>query len=143
MWRRCETIEDIDRLMAKIGFRATIADDRVPVTVRLFLIFRRDLEGEGFAVPEGRAAVETKTGDAQDGELHHQHITFLAARIISGGLVNTGYGTVRKGGGIEARRLVSVFVEPEADCVLWFHFRMLPVLKSGRMPWSGRLLHTR
>ena len=31
------------------AFLATIADDRVPVTVRLFLIIRRDLEGKGLA----------------------------------------------------------------------------------------------
>jgi hypothetical protein len=50
-------------------------------------------------VPECRAAVETETGNAQNGELHRQHIAFLAARIVSWGLVNSGYFTVRKGGG--------------------------------------------
>src|SRR5216110_2106366 len=35
-----------------LAFLAAIADDRVPVTVRLFLIVRRDLEGKGLAVPE-------------------------------------------------------------------------------------------
>jgi hypothetical protein len=102
-----------------LAFRAALADDRVPVSVRLFLILRRELEGKGLAVPERRAAVETETGDAQDGELHRQHIAFLAARIVSGGLVNSGDFTVRKGGGVEARRLLRVFVEPETDRVLW------------------------
>src|ERR1700730_15695351 len=37
-----------------MALRAAIADDRVPVTVRLFLIFRRDLEGKGLGVPERR-----------------------------------------------------------------------------------------
>ena len=40
-----------------LAFLAAIADDRVPVAVRLFLILRRDLEGKGLAVPELRAAV--------------------------------------------------------------------------------------
>ncbi len=45
---------------AALTFLAAIADDRVPVAVRLFLSVRRDLEGKGFAVPELRAAVETE-----------------------------------------------------------------------------------
>jgi hypothetical protein len=49
---------------------AAVGDDRVPVTVRLFLIVRRDLEGKGLGVPERRAAVETETGNTQDGELY-------------------------------------------------------------------------
>src|SRR5947209_1991672 len=67
-----------------LTFLAAVADDRVPVAVRLFLIVRCDLEGKGLAVPERRAAVETETGNAQNGELHRQHIAFLAARIVTG-----------------------------------------------------------
>src|SRR5882762_6990991 len=119
-----------------LAFRAAIADDRVPVTVRLFLILRRDLERKGLGVPEHRAAVETETGNAQDGELHSQHIALLAARIITGSLVNRGYFTIRKGGGVEARRLMRVFVEPEADRVLWLHARVLLVLDQGERRWS-------
>src|SRR5258708_39156944 len=114
-----------------LAFRAAIADDRVPVTVRLFLILRRDLEGKGLGVPQRRAAVETETGNAQDGELHRQHIALLAARIVTGSLVNSGYFTIRKGDGVEARRLMRVFVEPEADRVLWLHVRVLLVLDQG------------
>src|SRR6185503_11310945 len=44
-----------------LAFGTAITDDRVPVSVRLFLILRRDLEGKGFAVPERRAAAETET----------------------------------------------------------------------------------
>src|SRR6202163_4050683 len=113
-----------------LAFRAAIADDRVPVTVRLFLILRRDLEGKGLVVPE-RATVETETGNAQDGELHRQHIALLAARIVTGSLVNSGYFTVRKGGGVETRRLVRVLVETKADRVLWLHVRVLLVLDQG------------
>jgi hypothetical protein len=72
-------------------------------------------------VLELRAAVETKTGNTQDGELHCQHIARLAARVVTGRLANSGHFTIRKGGGVEARRLVRVLVEPEADRVLWLH----------------------
>src|SRR5262249_33651652 len=65
------------------AFLAAVADDRVPVAVRLLLIFGRDLEGKGLVVPELRAAVETETGNAQNGELDRQHVTLLAARIVA------------------------------------------------------------
>src|SRR5207248_10077061 len=41
-----------------LAFLPPIVDDRVPVAVRLFLIVRCDLEREGLAVPERRAAVQ-------------------------------------------------------------------------------------
>src|SRR5215475_3234986 len=84
---------------AALAFLAAIADDRVPVTVRLFLIVRRDLEGKGLAVLEHRTAVDTQTGNAENGELHRQHIALLAARVVTGRLVNSGHFTIRKGGG--------------------------------------------
>src|SRR5262245_48322915 len=37
---------------------AAVADDRVPVEVRLFLIVRRDLEGKSLVVLERRTAVQ-------------------------------------------------------------------------------------
>src|SRR5688572_9866837 len=109
-----------------LTFLAAIADDRVPVAVRLFLIVRRDLKGKGLAVLELRAAVETETGNAQNGELHRQHIALLAARVVTGRLVNSGHCTIRKGGSVEARRLMRVLVEPEADRVLWLHVSGAP-----------------
>src|SRR5436309_4101588 len=114
-----------------LAFRSAIADDRVPVTVRLFLILRRDLEGKGLGVPERRAAVETETGNAQDSELHRQHIALFAARIVTGSLVNSGYFTIGKDDGVETRRLMRVLVEPEADRILWLHVRVLLVLDQG------------
>src|SRR5207237_6865805 len=114
-----------------LALLAAIADDRVPVAVRLFLIVRRDLEGKGLTVPELRAAVETETGNAQNGELHRQHIAFLAARVVARRLVNSGHCTIRKGGGVEAGGLLRVLVEPEADRVLWLHVRVLLVLDQG------------
>src|SRR4249920_2282618 len=122
------------------AFLAAVADDRVPVAVRLFLIVRRDLEGKGLAVLEHRAAIETETGNAQNGELHRQYIALLAARVITGRLVNSGHFTVRKGGGVEARRLMRVLVEPEADRVLWLHLRVLLVSRrSSRVSASSVL----
>src|SRR5688572_22378389 len=76
-----------------LTFLAAIADDAVPVAVRLVLIVRRDLEGKGLAVLELRAAVETQTGNAQNGELHRQHIALLAARVVSGRLENSSHLT--------------------------------------------------
>jgi hypothetical protein len=79
-------------------------------------------------VHERWTAVETETGNAQDGELHRQHIALLAARIVTGRIVNSSYFTIRKGGDVEARRLKRVLVEPEADRVLWLRVRVLLVL---------------
>src|SRR5664279_2621842 len=70
------------------AFRAAIADDRLPVAVRLLLIVRRDLEGEGFAVLERRPPVEPETGNAENRELHRELIAFLAARIVARRLVH-------------------------------------------------------
>jgi hypothetical protein len=53
---------------------------------------------------------------------HRQHIALLAAWIVAGSLVNGGYFTIRKSNGVEARRLMRVLVEPEADRVLWLRF---------------------
>src|SRR5262249_36339550 len=113
------------------AFRAAIADNCVPVTVRLFLILRRDLEGKGLGVPERWSTVETETGNAQDGELHRQHIALLAAWIVTGTLVKRGYFPIRTGDCVEVRRLMRVFVEPEANRVLWLHVRVLLVLDQG------------
>src|SRR5215217_9291998 len=82
---------------AALTFLAAVADNRVPVAVRLFLIVRRDLEGEGLAVLELRAAVETETGNAQYGELHREHIALLPARVVSGCLANGRHLTIGKG----------------------------------------------
>src|SRR5437867_4640011 len=102
-------------------FLAAVADDRAPVAVRLFLIVRRDLKGKGLAVLERGAAVETETGNTQNCELHRQFIALLAARVLAGRLVNGGHLGIRKGGGVEACRLMRVLVEPEVDRVLWLH----------------------
>ena len=124
-----------------LAFRAAIADDRVPVTVRLFLILRRDLEGKRLGMLERRATIETETGNAQNSELHRQHVVLLAARIVTGSPENSGYFAIREGGGVELRRRMSVFVVPDADRVLWLHDRVLLVFDQGesRRFWVGPL----
>src|SRR3989475_11351768 len=62
------------------AFLAAIADNRIPVAVRLRLIVRGDLEGERLAVLELRAAVETDAGNVEDGALHHQDMARLAGQ---------------------------------------------------------------
>src|SRR5262245_8923398 len=44
---------------AALALLPTIADDGIPVAIRLFLIVCCDLEGKGFAMLERRAAVQT------------------------------------------------------------------------------------
>src|SRR5207248_6453099 len=76
--------------------------------------------------------------NAQNSELHCQYIALLAARVVTGRLVNSGHFAVRKGGGVEARRLNRVFVEPETNRVLWLHGCVLLCARSGRTPRSLR-----
>jgi hypothetical protein len=76
-------------------------------------------------VPELRAAVETETGNTQHGELHRQFIALLATWVVSGRRVNRGHFAIRKGVGVEARRLMRVLVEPEADRILGLHVCVL------------------
>src|SRR5262249_44868051 len=59
-----------------------------------------------------------------------------AARIVTGRIVDSRYLAIRKGGGVEGRRLKRVLVEPEADRVLWLHVLCAPCARSGRPLWS-------
>src|SRR6187399_1394644 len=68
---------------AALAFLAAIADDRVPVAIRLFLIVCRYLKRKSLVVFEIRATVETETGNAQNSEVHRQDIALLAARVIT------------------------------------------------------------
>src|SRR5437667_4376100 len=97
------------------AFLAAVADNRIPVAVRLCLIVRGDLEGKGLAVLECRAAVETEAGNAEDGELHRQHIAGLAARVVARRLVDSSPFPLRKGGGREACPLLWCLVERAAE----------------------------
>jgi hypothetical protein len=57
---------------------AAIADDGIPVSIRLLLILRGDLEGECLAVSESRSAIEAETRDPHHRELHGEHVAGLA-----------------------------------------------------------------
>jgi hypothetical protein len=50
----------------QLAFLAAIADDRVPVAVRLFLIVRCDLEGKRLAVLELWAAVDAADRECRE-----------------------------------------------------------------------------
>src|SRR5204863_5417493 len=52
-------------------------------------------------------------------------------------LVNSDHFAIRKGGGIEARRRMSVLVEPEADRILWLHVFVLLVVDHSRPPCAS------
>jgi hypothetical protein len=73
-----------------------------------------DLEGKGLTALELRATVETETGNAQNLELHRQHIARLAAREVTGRFVNSGHFTIRKGRRVEADRILCILVEPSS-----------------------------
>ena len=73
-------------------------------------------------MPERRAAVETETGNAHDGELHGQHIALVAARIVTWSLVNSGYFTIRKGGGVERAASCASFLSNQKEQIVFFGF---------------------
>src|SRR5690606_6271947 len=101
---------------AALAFLAAVADDRVPVAVRLFLVGGEHLEGKGLAVPERRrAAVESDAGNAQHGEVDRQYVALLAGRVVARGAKDLAHGRVGEGRGIEAGRFLRVAVVPEAD----------------------------
>jgi hypothetical protein len=101
------------------AFLAAIADDRVPITVRFFLILRRDLEGEGLVVPERWATVETETGNAQDAPpSRHRPPCRSDSRQVPCGRRSPHCSEMC---GVEPRRAKCVLVEPEADRVFRFH----------------------
>src|SRR5262249_54397269 len=83
------------------------------------------------AMLELRPAVDSDTRNTKDRELHHQRLAFFAARVVPRCLLDSAHFTVRKGRGVEARRIKRVLVEPETDRVLWFHVRVLLVSQRG------------
>ncbi|EEF25506.1 conserved hypothetical protein, partial [Ricinus communis] len=100
---------------------AAIADDGFPVAVRLRLVFGRNLEGEGFAVLEGRAAVEAQAWYAAYREFDRQHLPGRAAGEIGRRAVHGADGAIGEGAGVKIRRLLRVLVVPQADRVLGRH----------------------
>ncbi|MNE60273.1 hypothetical protein D3C80_1554090 [compost metagenome] len=70
---------------------------------------------------ERRAAVKPYAGHAHHGEFDGDHITRLARRVITGGLVNRHHAAVGEGCGVEVRRLLGIIVVPEANRILGSH----------------------
>src|SRR6185312_9550724 len=76
---------------------------------------------------------------SEDGELHRQDVAGLAARIIGRRLVYRRHFTGRKSSGVEARRVKSILVKPEADRVFCFHLPKSPfAVRSGWRTFSHR-----
>ena len=91
--------------------------DGVPVAVGLGLVGGGDLEREGLAVSEGGPAVEPHAGQAEHGELDHQHVSLLAIGVVARRAVDGADGGIGEGGGVEARGCFGIAVEPQADGV--------------------------
>src|SRR5690606_7028940 len=73
----------------------TIADDRVPVAVRLLLRIGRDLERKGLALWKNRAAIQAETRNAKDGKLYCEHLPLFPTRVIARCAVNRGHLAIR------------------------------------------------
>src|SRR6185437_2390601 len=109
-----------------------IADDGVPVAVRLLLIVSGDLEREGFVMFERGAAVKAHTRNAGNREFDRQHVALLAGRIIARGTVDGAHFAVRKRLDVEAGSSLGVLIVPEANRVLR-HLRVLSVQRLRLM----------
>jgi len=104
------------------AFRAAIADDRVPVTGSRFLIL--------IAICKEKASMFLNVGPPSRPRQEMSRAVnstvnsslFLAARIVTGSLVNSVYFTIRKGAFVEAGRLMRVVVEPKADRFVWLQW---------------------
>src|SRR3546814_11703313 len=64
---------------------------------------------------EDGSAVEPDARYAEHGELDRQHRAFLAARIVERRAVDGADRAVRKGRGIEGRRVLGILVVPQAQ----------------------------
>src|SRR4051812_31561284 len=67
---------------------AAVADDRVPVTVGLFLVLGQDDEADRLVRLEIRPAIQADVRLAQDGELDDEFLALPRGRIIHGGGVS-------------------------------------------------------
>jgi hypothetical protein len=103
---------------AALALLAAIADDGVPVAIRLRLVFGRHLKRERFAMLEGRPAVQPQARDAQHGELYRQDAPFLARGKIPRGPVHRVERGIGEGLGIKSCGFLSGAIVPKADRVL-------------------------
>src|SRR5204862_2698678 len=102
------------------AFLAAVADNRIPVAIRLLLCVSCNLEGERLAVCKMRPTIQTHTRNAADGEFHREDFALLTARKVARRFANRRYFAVRERGLIEARRILRILVKPKTDGVLFF-----------------------
>src|SRR5690606_37955386 len=95
-----------------------VAHDGIPVAIGLFLVDSGDLERERLALLEHGPAVEAEAGNPQHGEVHREHIAFLAAGEIPRRMHDMIHRRAREYAGVEPRGALGVVVEPQADGVL-------------------------
>src|SRR5579863_2713183 len=102
---------------AALALGSAVTDDRVPVAIGLRLILGDNLKGEGFAVLEGRAAIQAEAGHPYHRELDRQHLALLASGVITWGAVYRGDAAVWKGLGVEPGGFFCGTVVPKANYV--------------------------
>ena len=104
------------------AFLPAVADDRVPVAIRFLLRIGRDEEGKRLAVPEFRPAIQPETGNAEDGELHREHIALFARWIVARRLMHRDHFAIGKRRRVKPSRFQRVLIEPKADRILGNRF---------------------
>jgi hypothetical protein len=117
-----------------LALGAAVADDGVPVAIGLGLILGDDLEREGLALLERRAAVQAEALHAEHGKFDCEHLPLFAVRKVARRLVDRLYSTVRKSLRVKAGCFFGVAVIPKTNHVL---SHRLPPL---RRPASGSSL---
>src|SRR3989344_3748005 len=109
------------------AFLTAIPHYRVPITVRFFLIVRRNLERKRLALLEGRTTIETDTGNATNGELYRQHIPCLAVWKIRGRIKNGTYRALGERSSVKLRCSLRILFVPEANRILRLLAHYAPV----------------
>ena len=117
---------------------AAVVDDGVPQAVGLGLVVGGDLEREGFAVLELRAAVQADAGDADDGECNREHVSLLASGVVGGRAEHLADGAVGEGGSVEVGGLDGAAVKPQAQGVFGGH-GVAPASRGNHSAWPIQL----
>src|SRR5256714_9956480 len=103
---------------AALALLAAVADNRVPIAIRFGLVSGCDLKRERLVVLERRSSVEPEARKPHHGKLDGQHIPFLSRRKVSWCAVHRSDRRIRKGLGVEPRRVLGVIFVPKANSVL-------------------------
>src|SRR3546814_2512290 len=102
-WSSDVCSSDLPAILAPAAhaFLATIADDRVPIAIGLFLIVGQNHEAHRLVGLEMRAAVQADERLAEHGELHRQFLASPGRRIVVRRRVARADMAVGEGRGIE------------------------------------------